>query len=285
MPARTRWTAILAVSLTVLAATAAWTVHDADSSPSAPARAGTGKPIRPAQFGFALGGNGHELTPDVLGTELNTIRRAGGRWVRLDINWDVVQREGRRSLYWLPFDNLVAAARARGLNVLATILYTPPWARPEGQDASWAPRPRDFARFVGEAVKHYAPMGVHTWELWNEPNHPPFFQPRPKPKRYAAMLKAAYPVVHRHDAKATVVTGGTSPGPTAPGRYNAVDWLAALYANGAGDSFDAVAQHAATFPGLPGAAKPRAPGIRCTARARACAACSSATAMRTRRSG
>lgn len=243
---------MLAVTLVTLAALAAWTVHDAESGPLRSAEPGRGKPVRPAQFGFALGGDAHELAPAVLARELATIRRAGGRWVRFDVNWALIQIDGPRSYHWDNTDRLVAEARRRGLKVLLTVIYTPPWARPADEGGLYGPDPKTYARFVKQVAKRYAPRGVHHYEIWNEPNHPPFFYPRPNPRRYAAMLKAVYPRVHRADPKATVITGGTAPGVTHDTAIGGVDFLAALYANGAGDSFDAVGQHPSTFPGLPG---------------------------------
>jgi hypothetical protein len=48
----------------------------------------------------------------------------------------------------------VEAVTSRGMRVLATILYTPPWARPDGTPAGHAPTNLvDYANFVRAAVR------------------------------------------------------------------------------------------------------------------------------------
>src|SRR5437588_116960 len=70
--------------------------------------------------------------------------------------------------------------------------------------------PADYAIFAAAAVRHYAPMGVHTWEIWNEPNIPEFWSPAANVVQYAAMLKQADVAIKAADPTATVLTGGTS---------------------------------------------------------------------------
>ena len=80
--------------------------------------------------GIALGGAIQNEDSAELARDLDVVGSSGAQWVRMDVNWDVVQRDGRDSYNWSPFDRVVEAANARGLRILATILYTPPWARP-----------------------------------------------------------------------------------------------------------------------------------------------------------
>jgi polysaccharide biosynthesis protein PslG len=158
---------------------------------------------------------------------------------------------------WSLHDAVVTAAVARGLKVVGTIAYTPGWARPAGTDDKHPPSDLSaYARFAGEVAKHYAPLGVHHWEIWNEPNIWVFWKPQADAARYAQMLKLTYPAIKSADSSAVVITGGTAP---AGGFYNSGDprdintlrFLEAIYANGGGDSFDAVAHHPYSFPFLP----------------------------------
>jgi len=76
---------------------------------------------------------------------------------------------------------------------------------------------------------------VHAYEVWNEPNTSGFWPSGPSAVEYTSLLAAAYPAVKQADPSATVVLGGLS--------KNDYDYLAGLYAAGAGSFFDVVAVH------------------------------------------
>jgi hypothetical protein len=206
-------------------------------------------------FGVAAGGALQSENSATLTADLNLDQSAGAKWLRVDINWAQIQNGGPTSYNWSAIDAVVTGAEARGMSVLGGILYTPYWARPSGKPATYAPDPALYARFVSAAVSHYAALGVHAYEIWNEPNSPAFWQPAPSPAAYAALLKAAYPAVKAADPSATVVTGGTAPAPSNGTSYSPVDFLQGVYANGGGGYFDAVGHHPYCSPAYPGDAK------------------------------
>src|SRR4029079_4860944 len=115
----------------------------------------------------------------------------------------------------------------------------------------------DYANFVAAATARYAPLGVHHWEIWNEPNVVQFWHPFPDPAQYASMLRAAYTAIKAADPTATVITGGSATaGPTldslASNGYSPYRWLRLLYEGGNRGFFDAVANHPyASFPYSP----------------------------------
>src|SRR5204863_67065 len=115
---------------------------------------------------------------------------------------------------WAPLDRITASARARGVSVLGTILYTPPWARPPGTDATTPPSSlSDYISFAKTAAAHFAALGVHAYEIWNEPNNTMFWKPKPDAARYTEMLRGAYAAVKSADPKAFLITGRLSPAP------------------------------------------------------------------------
>ena len=57
----------------------------------------------------------------------------------------------------------------------------------------------DYAAFVKTVLQRYASVGVHAYEIWNEPNISAFWSPRPDPERYAHLLKLAYVAVKSAD--------------------------------------------------------------------------------------
>src|SRR5918996_2311157 len=58
---------------------------------------------------------------------LDRVAAAGIAWIRVDFNWFMM--EPARGVYdWTLTDAVIRDARARGLNVYATLAYAPTWA-------------------------------------------------------------------------------------------------------------------------------------------------------------
>jgi hypothetical protein len=230
--------------------------HAAHHAKGARAEAKTQAPAELESHGFALGGAIQNEPASDLARDFDAIAAMGARWVRMDINWDLVQRDGPSSFNWAPFDRVVAAAQARGLNVLGTILYTPPWARPAGTGATTPPTSfSDYFAFAKAAAARYAPLGVHAYEIWNEANNTRFWAPRADAARYTDLLKGASAAIRSVDARAFIVTAGTSPAPDARGNIAPVSFLKEIYARGGKSAFDAVGHHPYCAPAYPGDAQ------------------------------
>jgi hypothetical protein len=143
---------------------------------------------------------------------------------------------------------------SRGIQILGTIAYTPAWARPSGTTDKYPPtNVSDYGNFCKATAQHFGPMGVHAYEVWNEPNLSGFFMPSPNVVKYTAMLKACYTAIKSVDPNSTVMTGGTSPAgsynnPGSTSQINGINFLEGIYANGGKGYFDAVAHHPYTFP-------------------------------------
>jgi polysaccharide biosynthesis protein PslG len=222
-----------------------------------PATAAGANSFGQKMFGISTGGAIQDQDAATIARDLDVIARAGSRWVRIDINWDQIQAYGPVSYDWDATDRVVRAATDRGMSVLGIILNSPAWARPPGTTASHGPDPAAYARFAATAVDHYSAMGVHAYEVWNEPNTERFWGPGPDPAAYTELLKAAYPAIKAADPHSTVLTAGTAAALNST-VYPPVDFLQAIYANGGGSTFDAVSHHPYCWPALPG-------GPNCTA--------------------
>jgi polysaccharide biosynthesis protein PslG len=218
-----------------------------------PTPAPTPAPSGNSRFGFAAGGNIQNFSSTDLARYLDGAMAAHAGWVRIDLNWEVIQYGGPSSYNWAPFDNVVRAVTSRGMKVLAGIVYTPPWARPAGTAGNTPPTDLSkYSAFASAAAARYGPMGVHAYEIWNEPNIVNFWAPGPNPARYTQMLKLAYSAIKAVDPSATVVTAGLSPygsyGQFDAQHMNPVSFLDEMYVNGAAGSFDAVGWHPYNFP-------------------------------------
>ncbi|HEX8206347.1 MAG TPA: hypothetical protein VF587_09845 [Solirubrobacteraceae bacterium] len=94
-----------------------------------------------------------------------------------------------------------------------------------------------YAAFVGSLAARYKGQ-VDAYEIWNEADEPHFWPGGPDPAAYVALLKASHATIKRADPAAKVVF--------APLTGNNFDFVAAAYAQGAKDHFDAMAVHTDT---------------------------------------
>ncbi len=189
--------------------------------------------------------------------EFDLMAEMGVTWVRIDIDWSAVQPT-KRGLNWAPTDLLVNEAIAHQMNVLVMLGYTPSWARSTATQSLTDPthaRPTDlaeFAKFAQLAAQRYAPLGVSSWEVWNEPNTAKFWPTMPDADEYGRLFRAAATAIRGVDPRATLLIGGLSP------QYDGamtetppVTYLEQLYANGTAQLADAIAVHPYSYPYLP----------------------------------
>ena len=241
----TTTTATTTTATTTTASTATTTTSATSTSTSA-----TG-------VGVSAGGVIEWASDTDLARELDAYKTIGATWLRADLKWSVVERT-RGSFDWSIYDRLVRAAQARGIKVLFMVGYSPAWARPSGTDDKHPPtNVDDYAAFADQAVRHFSPLGVKTYEIWNEPNLIHFWKPRADPAKYAAMLRASYPRMKAADASITVLAGAFAPagGYNDPhcngsgglyrsdGSMNPLNFLELVYANGGRGYFDAISTH------------------------------------------
>ncbi len=119
-------------------------------------------------------------------------------------------------------DRLMSDAGAAHIGVIAMVQSTPCWAssapasllracvtgRPSKANA-WPPsNPSTYAAFVAYLAQRYGPR-LAAIEIWNEPDqaNQRYFAGPEKPKRYAAILRAAYPAIKQADPQLPVLAG------------------------------------------------------------------------------
>lgn len=179
-------------------------------------------------------------------TEMNKL---GMTWVRFDIDWSGVQRNGPTSYSWTEIDRIVKLGNEYGINMLAILAYSPSWAAKSGCVAGQKCAPKDpalFATFAGVAATRYK-NNIAAWEIWNEPNMDYFWSPKANGTDYAAVLKAGYTAIKAVQPGAIVVTGGLSPVTSSRTTVDPLVFLKDMYAAGGKGSFDAVGHHPYTY--------------------------------------
>jgi len=127
----------------------------------------------------------------------------------------------------------VLALNARGdrTRVVAVLLETPWWGNREITDADV----NRYRESVRRNVAALAALGVHHYEVWNEPDLPQFWPGPRSGARYARFLKAAYPVIKQIDPQAVVISAGVT--------NNNRSFVRQMYAAGGGRYLDAVGTH------------------------------------------
>lgn len=211
----------------------------------------TPRPMRSTRIGVSPGSGIRTLADSELAAYLDRLVGIGVTWIRLDLDWSIVERvHGEPN--WDSADRLVAAARERKLDVLGLVAYTPRWARPRGSTDKHPPTDiADFADFAASAAKHYGD-DIEAWEIWNEPNVVQFWEPAPDPGAYASLLRAASESIRSVQADAVVISGGLAPARDDPGTEIAPEtFLRSMLASLPADVIDGVGIHPYSFPALP----------------------------------
>lgn len=125
-------------------------------------------------------------------------------------------------------DRFLNQARANGIEPVLYVLGFPGWSN-GGRDSRWVPRsPKDFADFMGAAVRHYPQ--VRRWLVFSEPGNSLNFMPQGgkgsrAPRLYARLLDAAYASMHAARRNVVVIGGNVHQGgyndqyTTAPDRF------------------------------------------------------------------
>ncbi len=186
--------------------------------------------------------------------QLDAARRTGANMVRLYGQWGDLEPDRRGQMepaYLRLIDHAMQAASGRGLKVALTLGFTPCWASSapasvRGTCSTVAERagagrypptdPNDFARFAGFAAGRWGSF-LAGIEVYNEPDQSNelYFAGPDKVGRYAALLKAAYPVIKRANPRVPVLAGAFV---GKDGRF-----LRALYAAGIKGSYDLLSVH------------------------------------------
>lgn len=144
----------------------------------------------------------------------------GAQWDRIIFHWDAFQPtsaddwnpEGVRADY-------LTEAQAAGRQVVGLIKGTPVWASdsgtpggvPHGLDLPFRSPANLFGAFVLRLVEEYAPLGIHDWIIWNEPDIRPgegIVEFEGEVGDYAALVRTAYLAIKSVDPTAHVQLAG-----------------------------------------------------------------------------
>ena len=198
--------------------------------------------LAPSSRAFAVeaspyGVNIHAPQGEELAFLLDQVQAAGIGWVRIDFVWAFVE-PSRDNYDWSLYDAIVAAAEARGIEVFASLAYTPAWAT-GGPELTRVPDdPQQWADFCFLAARRYRGK-IRTWGMWNEPNLTKFWAGS-RQQYFDVILKPGADAVRAGNPDAQVA------GPElAHLTSNGADWYYWLRdtVQNAGDKIDIVTHH------------------------------------------
>ena len=186
--------------------------------------------------------------------QLEAMKATGVTSVRVDADWSAVQPTGPDSYDWASLDQVMASIQEAGLTADLVIIRCPSWAAVSGADGNQFAQPASsaaYATYAAAVAKRYADEGADYFEIWNEPNNPGFWAPKPDPAAYTADLQAAYAAIKAVDPSAVVISGGLAPDVDSSTSYSQLTFLEDMYADGAGGSLDGVGYHPYSYPADP----------------------------------
>ena len=186
-------------------------------------------------------------------SEYGEIEDAGASSLRVLVVWSAIEpRPGELDLDYL--DSVVSNAAKHGIRLLPAIYGAPAWVTgsTDRPPIYTAYERRMWADLLDTLVRRYGPGGelwdheadyepITSWQVWNEPNIEPFWDPAPSARGYARLLRVSARAIHGVDPDAEIVLAGLSP---AGRHYVAATYLRDLYRVGrVKPYFDTVALH------------------------------------------
>jgi polysaccharide biosynthesis protein PslG len=175
--------------------------------------------------GINLSGLSGGSAPEQASREIAEALNLHVKLVRVELPWAALQPAGPGPLNGgaLAYaDQLIGAAAAHHLGVIALVDVTPCWAssapadllaacRADGSSAanSWPPaQPSDYGAVVGQLAARYGTK-LTAIEVWNEPDeaNEKYFAGPDKPQRYAEVLRAGYTAIKQANPGIKVLAG------------------------------------------------------------------------------
>jgi polysaccharide biosynthesis protein PslG len=178
--------------------------------------------------------------------------------------------EPKRDEYdWSRLDWLVANSAANGIEVFPFLYGTPAWALGGcSGDANACMRTPPLKKnaaaawqdFLREFVGRYGPQGsfwsdstdvydppfvpITQMQIWNEPSSLTYWRPKPKPKKYAQLVRLSNSAINSVDPSVEVVLAGVFPSPEGGKPFRFTNYLEELFdSKRIKKSFDVAAFH------------------------------------------
>ncbi len=182
------------------------------------------EPLRPARHSLA-----ERITLDIgflnrntdfarVDADLGRVRALGVNALRISQEWSATQQGVGSPLDWQPLDALRARLSNEPWRLLVILGLANPWYAQDcplfGVFGGFPPVEgcpayrQAWRAFVTAATSRLAShSGEVAYEVWNEPNLFPFWQPIPQPLEYASLARDTIPIVRAQHPRAAVLVG------------------------------------------------------------------------------
>lgn len=137
-------------------------------------------------------------------------------WVRVQMRWDLIETQPG-VFNWANWDLVFRLAVENDVQVMATIIGAPLWARPPQADPSVLAPPQDFndyARFVVAVLRRYQNQ-LRAVEIWNGMNILSNWGDRPSVNAasYVDLLRVTHAAVQDINPDVLIISGAPQPSP------------------------------------------------------------------------
>jgi polysaccharide biosynthesis protein PslG len=182
---------------------------------------------------------------------MSKVEQLGISWVKVQLPWRDMQPDGpnqKNDEFFRRVELYLEDASNRGLNVMASIVKAPPWARSNQAEDGPPDNPQHLADFITlvyqeiNADQFRSQVGeyIDAVEIWNEPNllrewqgTLPF-----NGAGYMQLFAAGYNAVRAYSPDVVVITAGLAPTSTTGFSVDDTEFLRQMYAAGLGQYGD-----------------------------------------------
>jgi uncharacterized protein YraI len=233
-------------------------VADADlpaAPAAAPASVSASIPGAPAAAPNTATGFGHGITANLWQGDkqgaANLIKDLGFTWVKQQIRWEYAEPT-RGAVQWQEMDGIVDTMNGNGINIMFSVVTSPPWARPTLGGTGGPPEDFQlFANFLGAIAGRYCGR-LAAVEVWNEQNLLREWEGFPlEPASYMDLLKRSYNSIKGACPGMLVISGAPTPAGYSAVAFDDVDYLRGMYRNGLAQYSDGIGIHPSGFANPP----------------------------------
>jgi hypothetical protein len=149
------------------------------------------------------------------------MRSGGVAKLRFVLSWREIQ-PAPDVFDWSVPDAIVGGAADHGIEPLPFVFGSPSWIGEEAHPPLASVQERQAWRaFLTAAVERYGRGGsfwegranalpITDWQIWNEPNYPLYWNPRPDARQYADLLELSAKAITSADERARILLGGVA---------------------------------------------------------------------------
>jgi hypothetical protein len=141
--------------------------------------------------------------------QLRSIKKLGFRIVRVDLTWNTIEKV-KGQYDWTEYDKFLAEIDDNSLRPLLVLGYSNAAYSAFDASAGTVASPATeqarlaFGRWAFEAAQRYGHLNP-IWEIWNEPNHPRFWLPKPSSDDYVKLADHTISQIRRAHSRATII--------------------------------------------------------------------------------